>query len=205
MLYLLSQILDRSAEQFPDHDAFRCDGQGITYGDLLRRANGLAHWLIEHGVQRGDRVGIYLSKSLETAIAVYGIWKAGAAYVPLDPSAPIARTAYAINHCGIRHLITQRSKRSRLPDLLLDRKFNRCLRLSSLQAQPGNARGYEHAVVQIVCKPARRCRYFLQQYIRNELKSSGEEPFQSGIGSLVPHEEIPLVLFWKNKKKKQID
>lgn len=118
MLYLLSHILDRSAEQWPDQTAFRCDGQGITYGDLWRRANGLAHWLVEHGVQRGDRVGIYLSKSLETAIAVYGIWKAGAAYVPLDPSAPIARTANAISHCGIRHLITQKSKRSRLPDLL---------------------------------------------------------------------------------------
>ncbi len=118
MLYLLSHILDRSAEQFPDHDAFRCDGKSIAYAELARRANGLAYWLIEHGVQRGDRVGIYLNKSLETAIAVYGIWKAGAAYVPLDPGAPIARTAYAISHCEIRHLITQRSKRSRIPDLL---------------------------------------------------------------------------------------
>ena len=118
MLYLLSHILDRSAEQFPDYDAFRCDGKSITYAELAQRANGLAHWLIDHGIQRGDRVGIYLNKSLETAIAVYGIWQAGAAYVPLDPGAPIARTAYAINHCGIRYLITQRSKRSKLPDLL---------------------------------------------------------------------------------------
>ena len=118
MIYLLSHILDRSAEQFPDHEAFRCEGQALTYAELSRRANGLAHWLIEQGVQRGDRVGIYLSKSLETAIAVYGIWRAGAAYVPLDPHAPIARTAQAINHCGIRHLVTQKSRRSRLPDLL---------------------------------------------------------------------------------------
>ncbi|MEM9484038.1 MAG: amino acid adenylation domain-containing protein [Cyanobacteria bacterium P01_F01_bin.116] len=118
MMYLLSQILDRSAEQFPDRDAFRCDGKSLTYVELLRRANGLAHILIAMGVQRGDRVGIYLSKSLESAIALYGIWKAGAAYVPLDPAAPIARTAYAINHCNIRHLITQKSKRMRMPELL---------------------------------------------------------------------------------------
>ena len=118
MIYLLSHILDRSSEQFPNHDAFRCEGKGLTYAELARRANGLAHWLAEQGVQRGDRVGIYLNKSLESAIAVYGIWKAGAAYVPLDPSAPIARTAYAINHCGIRCLITQKSKRSRLPELI---------------------------------------------------------------------------------------
>lgn len=118
MIYLLSQILDRSAERFPDREAFRCDGEGLTYGELLQRANGLAHWLVDHGVKRGDRVGIYLNKSLESAIAIYGIWKAGAAYVPLDPSTPLARTTYSLNQCNIRHLITQPSKRRRLPDIL---------------------------------------------------------------------------------------
>ncbi|MEM8805166.1 MAG: amino acid adenylation domain-containing protein [Cyanobacteria bacterium P01_G01_bin.38] len=118
MIYLLSQILDRSAEQLPEREAFRCEGKGLTYAELACRANGLAHWLVMQGVQRGDRVGIYLSKSLESAIALYGIWKAGAAYVPLDPSAPLKRTVYAINHCGIRHLITQKSKRARVAELL---------------------------------------------------------------------------------------
>ena len=73
MIYLLSQILDRSAEQFPEREAFRCDGASLTYGELLRRANGLAHKLVDLGVKRGDRVGIYLNKSLESAIAIYGI------------------------------------------------------------------------------------------------------------------------------------
>ena len=118
MMYLLSQILDRSAARYPDHEAFRCEGVGLTYAELLQRANGLAQWLVGSGVKRGDRVGIYLNKCLESAIAVYGIWKAGAAYVPLDPNAPIERTAYAINHCGIRCLITQKGRRSRIPDLL---------------------------------------------------------------------------------------
>ncbi|MEL6327857.1 MAG: amino acid adenylation domain-containing protein [Cyanobacteria bacterium J06626_23] len=118
MMYLLSQILDRSAERFPQREAFRFEGEGLTYEQLLLRANGLALMLVNHGVRRGDRVGIYLNKGFESAIALYGIWKAGAAYVPLDPSAPIARTAYAINHCGIRHLITQKAKRTRMPDLL---------------------------------------------------------------------------------------
>ncbi len=88
MMYLLSHILDRSAEQFSEREAFRCEGKRLTYGELLQQANGLAHTLIDLGVQRGDRVGIYLSKSLESAVAIYGIWKAGAAYVPVDPSAP---------------------------------------------------------------------------------------------------------------------
>lgn len=118
MIYLLSQILDSAAQRVPNREAFRCEGESLTYAELWRRANGLALWLVENGVKRGDRVGLYLSKSLESAIAIYGIWKAGAAYVPLDPSAPLSRIAYSINHCGIRHLITQKSKRRKLPELL---------------------------------------------------------------------------------------
>ena len=119
MIYLLSQILDRAAEAAPDREAFRCEGKSLTYGELLLRANGLAEWLVAHGVNRGDRVGIYLSKSLESAIAIYGIWKAGAAYVPLDTAAPINRSAHALNHCGVRHLITHPAKRRSLPALLV--------------------------------------------------------------------------------------
>ncbi|MEL6816948.1 MAG: AMP-binding protein, partial [Cyanobacteria bacterium J06598_3] len=72
MMYLLSQILDRSAARYPDHEAFRCEGVGLTYAELLQRANGLAQWLVDSGVERGDRIGIYLNKCLESAIAVYG-------------------------------------------------------------------------------------------------------------------------------------
>lgn len=118
-MYLLSQILDRAAEAAPDREAFRCEGKSLTYGELLLRANGLAEWLVAHGVNRGDRIGIYLSKSLESAIAIYGIWKAGGAYVPLDTAAPIARSAYALTHCGVRHLITHPSKRRKLSALLV--------------------------------------------------------------------------------------
>lgn len=127
MIYLLSQILDRAAEQFPDKEAFRCEGEGITYALLLRRANGLAQWLAAHGVKRGDRVGIYLPKSLESAIAIYGIWKAGAAYVPLDPSAPLARISHMLNDCGVRHLITHKTKRRQLPQVLANSPSVTCV------------------------------------------------------------------------------
>ncbi|MGB3672349.1 MAG: amino acid adenylation domain-containing protein [Phormidesmis sp.] len=118
MTYLLSQILDGAADSAADSTAFRCNSESLTYGELLQKANGLAHWLVAHGVKRGDRIGIYLSKSLESAIAIYGIWKAGAAYVPLDPSAPLSQLTYTLNHCGVQHLITHRSKRRLLPQIL---------------------------------------------------------------------------------------
>jgi acyl-CoA synthetase (AMP-forming)/AMP-acid ligase II len=62
--------------------------------------------LSELEVKRGDRVGILLDPSLETAISVYGIMSAGAVFVPLDTNAPPARIAHVINDCGIKHIIS---------------------------------------------------------------------------------------------------
>jgi amino acid adenylation domain-containing protein len=107
MLFLLPHALDRAAERFPDHEAVRCYSRSLTYADLVYKANGLAHLLIQQGVKRGDRVGVYLHKSLESAVAIWGIMKAGAAYVPLDPMAPPTRLATIAQNCGIRHIITQ--------------------------------------------------------------------------------------------------
>lgn len=116
MTFLLHRGLDHSAEKHPDTDAFRCWGVGLTYADLVQRANQLANTLIAHGVRRRDRVGIYLNKSLETAVAVYGIWKAGGAYVPIDPNSPASRVAWIMQDCGINHLITAENKRGHLAD-----------------------------------------------------------------------------------------
>lgn len=106
MLFLLPQAVDNAAEKFPEREAVRFSGQGLTYAHLVQRANGLAHILCAHGAARGDRVGIFMNKSLDTAVALYGIMKAGCAYVPLDPFAPVARIAYVMRDCGIRHLVT---------------------------------------------------------------------------------------------------
>ncbi len=110
MITLLSHILDESTQRFPDKDALRFNGQALTYGAWLQRANALAATLADQGVYKGDRVGVYLNKSLETVIAIYAIWKAGAAYVPLDPSAPIGRLQFVLNDCGIRHIISNEAK-----------------------------------------------------------------------------------------------
>ncbi|PPK85259.1 amino acid adenylation domain-containing protein [Neolewinella xylanilytica] len=102
MHYLLFHPIDRHAAASPDRTAFRCGKQAITYAELAERTNRLAHLLLAQGVQRGDRIGIYLPRSLDGAAAVHGILKAGAAYVPLDPEAPVARTRRLIDDCGIK-------------------------------------------------------------------------------------------------------
>ncbi|MBN8595717.1 MAG: amino acid adenylation domain-containing protein [Anaerolineae bacterium] len=118
MIYLLPQAVDQSADKYPDHEAMRFNGQGITYAELARRTDKLARLLSVQGVRKGDRVGIYLNKSLESAVAIYGIMKAGAAYVPLDPLAPISRLKLVIEDCGIRHIVSHPPKAKSIQELI---------------------------------------------------------------------------------------
>ncbi|WP_116125405.1 amino acid adenylation domain-containing protein [Lewinella sp. IMCC34183] len=116
--YLLFHAVDRHASASPDRPAFRCGGRSLTYAAFAERTNRLANLLLQRGVRRGDRIGIYLPRSLESAVAVHGILKAGAAYVPLDPEAPVARTRQLIQDCGIRVLILAPALRRNFPALL---------------------------------------------------------------------------------------
>ncbi len=57
------------------------------------------------GVRPGDRVGLYMRKSIDAVATLYGVLKAGAAYVPVDPAAPVARCAYILHNCGVAALV----------------------------------------------------------------------------------------------------
>ena len=106
MIYLLHQALDRSAERYPDHPAMRFNGRGLTYREMAEKTNQLARLLVEQGVCKGDRVGVFMDKSLETPVAIYGIMKAGAAYVPIDPKSPVSRVAHIIEDCQLKGIVT---------------------------------------------------------------------------------------------------
>jgi len=110
MEYLLHHLLINSAAQHPEKEAVRMEGRALTYGQLNRLTSQVARVLRSVGVGRGDRVGIYLHKSLGSVISVFGIMKAGAAYVPLDPKAPTRRLAYITGDCGIQVLLTSPKK-----------------------------------------------------------------------------------------------
>lgn len=118
MIYLLSQLVDHSAERFPDREAFRFGKQSITYETMALRTNQLANLLADQGVRRGDRVGVLMNRCFETAIAIHGILKAGAVFVPLAPFAPPSRTRFLLHDCGIRHVITEPSQRGTLDKIL---------------------------------------------------------------------------------------
>lgn len=106
--HLLYQLLDESVVNYPDHVAVEDPGVGtITYTELAELSDRLCASLRRTGVREGDRVGIYLHKSIDAVAAIFGILKAGAAYVPVDPKAPGARNAYILNDCSVRAVIVE--------------------------------------------------------------------------------------------------
>lgn len=120
MLYLLPQAVDRAAERTPDQEALRYMGASLTYAALAERSDRLAGLLRAQGVRRGDRVGIHAAKGLAAGVALYGIMKAGAAYVPIDPASPPARQAFIVRDCDIRHVVTEPSRLGALRQLLAE-------------------------------------------------------------------------------------
>ncbi|MBM2817369.1 MAG: D-alanine--poly(phosphoribitol) ligase [Ignavibacteria bacterium] len=110
MIFLLQHLLEETAKKLPDKKAVVCLDQSITYGELNIISNKLGHVFRNNDVQKGDRVGIYMDKSIYSVISIHGILKAGCTYVPIDPKAPALRLDYIIKNCGIKCLITSSKK-----------------------------------------------------------------------------------------------
>ncbi|MBD2786350.1 amino acid adenylation domain-containing protein, partial [Xenorhabdus sp. 3] len=121
---LIHTLFEAQAAQRPDATALVFDDQRISYGELNRRANQLAHYLLALGVQPDDRVAICAGRSLEMITGLLAILKAGGAYVPLDPAYPTERLLYMLEDAAPVALLTQAAQVNRLthslPTVLLD-------------------------------------------------------------------------------------
>jgi amino acid adenylation domain-containing protein len=118
MIYLLPHLLINAAKQTPEKVAVVYGKSQITYKELDDLTNKAARFLQERGVKKGDRVGIYVHKSIPTVISIYAILKAGAVYVPLDPNAPVSRLSYIIDNCEIKCLLTATGKQEKIKEIL---------------------------------------------------------------------------------------
>lgn len=105
----LHQLIEEQVSRTPDAIAVQARGQTLTFGELNRRANQLAHYLVKQGVTPNALVGILLERTVELLVGLLGILKAGAAYVPLDPMYPKDRIAFMLEDAQAPVLITQRS------------------------------------------------------------------------------------------------
>ncbi|HEY9157362.1 amino acid adenylation domain-containing protein [Candidatus Binatus sp.] len=102
----LPSFLTATASRHGARPALIMDDRVLTYAELDASANRVANSLIRHGVHAGDRVALWMPKSLEAIISIWGVLKAGAAFVPVDPAAPVARLATIARDCEIRALVT---------------------------------------------------------------------------------------------------
>ncbi|WP_372405069.1 Pls/PosA family non-ribosomal peptide synthetase [Streptomyces luteireticuli] len=109
----LAQCFERSCDRHPDAVAVVHEDGFLTYRELDRCANRLAHLLAGRGAGPGQAVGILLERSLDLYVALLGVIKSGAAYVPLDPSFPADRLAFIAEDAGLRDLVTASGLRSR--------------------------------------------------------------------------------------------
>ena len=89
----------------PQRIAAECGGERVDYAWLDQASRNLALALGRHGLGRGDRVGICVPRSLSMLVAVLGVLRSGAAYVPLDPTFPPDRLHYMAEHAQLRHVL----------------------------------------------------------------------------------------------------
>jgi amino acid adenylation domain-containing protein len=103
----VQQLFECQAAATPHAPALRAEGEELDYAELDARANRLAQYLRRRGVERGALVGVALRRTPQLVVALLACWKAGAAYVPLDPGYPAERLAFMADDAALALLLTE--------------------------------------------------------------------------------------------------
>ena len=139
----VAELFDAWAGRIPDALAVVCEAEQLTYGELKRRADRLARRIAALGARRETRIALYLDRGAELVVALLGVLKAGAAYVPLDPASPPERLAHVLADSGAQLMLTQATRLPSLPAdmrgaaLCVDRDEGRFARASAAPLEAG--------------------------------------------------------------------
>ena len=118
-MMLLPFRIERQAQLRPDDVAVECGDRQITYGQLNRISGRIARRLRSSGVGAGDVVAVLAERGALLPVALVGVWKAGAAYLPLDPAYPAGRLEFMLRDSGAKAVVAERALEARLPSLSL--------------------------------------------------------------------------------------
>lgn len=135
----LQSFLTETASRHGARPALSMDDRILNYADLDASSTRLANSLIRHGVRIGDRVALWMPKSLEAIVSIWGILKAGAAFVPVDPAAPVSRLATIARDCEIRALVSEMDRAADLQNELGDHPPMRAVVYAADGALPDRA------------------------------------------------------------------
>jgi amino acid adenylation domain-containing protein len=171
----IQDMLERQVRRTPDGTAIVFHDRHVTYRELNRQANQLAHALLRRGILRETPVGVLLHRSPKMLVAVLGIIKAGGVVVPLDPSYPINRRTYMLTESGAPLVLTQSELRAQLPAGVELWSVD-----EPLGTEPGNA-------PDIASHPEQLC------YV---IFTSGSTGHPKGVG--ITHRALSNLLRWQN-------
>lgn len=111
----LHQLFEAQAEKTPNAMAIAFSGNYLNYAELNRGANRLANYLRARGIRPNTLVGLYLDRCPEMVMGILGILKAGAAYVPIDPSYPESRIVHVLRDAAITLVLSREGLRQNFP------------------------------------------------------------------------------------------
>ncbi len=111
----VNDFIEYYAKTIPDAIAIRFNNDSISYAQLNRKINQLAHFLVNQGLNTEEKVAIYFMPSLEMVISILAILKAGCCYVPLDIHYPVDRLTFILKDCSVAYLLTQTELASTFP------------------------------------------------------------------------------------------
>lgn len=115
---LLHDLVTRTAEARPERLALSCGSESISYGGLAEAIVQFAGACVRLGLRRGDRIGVYLEKRIDTVTALFGAAAAGCAFVPLNPVLKAGQVGHILRDCGVRMLVTSPERLALLDDTL---------------------------------------------------------------------------------------
>ena len=114
-LLVIPALIRQRATAAPSAVAVTCGSETLSYADLEKRSNQLAHLLLDRGVKSEQIVGLYLDRSPSMVIAALAVLKAGAAYLPLPPDSPRERLEYMLRDAGVAAVLTRSELAGQLP------------------------------------------------------------------------------------------
>ena len=118
MDFLIHHMLRTSASRAPEKEALVHGNQRLSYKEVASRVTGLAQGLRNAGLERGDRVAIYLEASVPQVISIFGVSEAEGVFVPINALLHAEQVAYIAKDCSVRGLITTPAKLAQLAPLL---------------------------------------------------------------------------------------
>lgn len=116
--YLLHELIDHAAARNPDAPALSYGAEHMAYSVLAGQVAAFAAAVLEAGLTRGERIGIYLEKRPETVVASFGATAAGGVMVPLNPVLKPEQVAFIVNDCQVRVIVTSPERLVQLGETL---------------------------------------------------------------------------------------